>query len=313
MRYMQAIAAMVLTVMLVSAAEPFTVDIGYVKGTRVIYKDGVMQLSNCDMPESPQYATIGFEIGYPREACKGSIDIYYSYYDFPLHKYTDEELLCIAGESTSTCEGKAYLRFGGKGTGSDEMAEWAKFRAVCRKTGEEFTYATPAQFRYSPHNIEIDIASKISAADAAVSSARAALAQCGCCGEFSGTLSQLESQNAANKEELARCELVSLANKAITLKQNADALAESIRMASIRCAQGGGPQETPAETGPQQTAGGTGTPSTGNGEESLIPPKNENKPPATPLTGGEVPAQGVCPMGALLLLAAGALAFARKG
>ncbi|MCX8206151.1 MAG: hypothetical protein N3H30_02885, partial [Candidatus Micrarchaeota archaeon] len=205
-RYMHVIIALFLTAVLVSAADPFTVKIGYVEGNRVVYGNGVMQLSNCDMPEKPQYVTIGLEIGYPRDACTGIIDVYYSYYDFPLGKYTDEELLCMAREG-NTCEGKFYLRFGGKGAGSEEMAAWAKFRAVCRKTGEEFTYAMPAKFSYSPHVMEQDVAAKVSAADASVTAARTAIAQCACCGSYSAILSQLESNNSANKAELARCEL----------------------------------------------------------------------------------------------------------
>lgn len=144
----------------ISASNEFDAKVVSVDG-RGSFSNDVLLMGNCNELTKSQNMYITLSLTYPTEECKGQIKVFYSYYDFPSNKYTEESELCLFS-SNKNCKGLFNINLGGKGEDITNVDEFIKLRAVCLSNSDEFTKTLPISINHYPINGELDALTKIS-------------------------------------------------------------------------------------------------------------------------------------------------------
>ncbi|GEM_PF-3570243 len=216
-------------VILAQAADEFSANIDAIKTKRGLVTNDGIEITNCNVPNEPQYVIFSVEFEYPKNECSGPMDIYYTYYEFASEEYITGESQCTI-TTRDNCDIKVDMLFGGKGNGTITKDEWIRFRGVCRENGKEFTYNLPIMIKHNDFNVENEMIARLSSAADVISDAEAALSACTCCGnkDYATKISNYKNRLDTLEKMLAKCSFQGLSNDIIVLEQEAGATEDSI-------------------------------------------------------------------------------------
>jgi len=237
MKYRYVFVLLLLIMAVGMAASSFSVVIKGIDGARgrLVNNEQELDIGNCNSPQELQDTVMSLRMVHP-SSCTGQMDVYYSYYDFSTGTYTPEALACVVS-SDENCRVTFNIWFGGKGDGTESLDAWAKFRAVCRKTNQEYTYNLPLKIVHTETQFEKTLNPKVIAAEQSVDAFKQAVAACKCCSaEYAQSAGNYDTQLNALKARYSKCDFSNIENEFNDLKKNADTL--KVEVGQVKCENG---------------------------------------------------------------------------